>query len=68
MSEHICNPTIPVCSCGHRWEFKSKWRNRDGTTHVTYNDADCRHRYIALYGTKDLGPNHMIPVDQEFTS
>jgi hypothetical protein len=40
-----CDSTVPVCDCGRRWEFRSKWL---GTT--TYTSALVVERYRALYG------------------
>lgn len=46
MDEHICDATVKVCSCGHRWEFQRTYSNGD----VIYTDRTVRDRYHALYG------------------
>lgn len=42
-----CNPTVPVCDCGYRWEVQV--RESDGQVR-SYTTRTVRDRYIALYG------------------
>jgi hypothetical protein len=54
--KHVCDPTVPACTCGRRWECASTWS--DGS--VTYTSRAVRDRYAALYG--EPGPGQLEPV------
>jgi hypothetical protein len=55
--EHTCDPTVPTCTCGRRWDLRSTWS--DGS--VTYTSRAVRDRYAALYG--EPGPGQLEPVE-----
>lgn len=58
MGEHICDATVPVCSCGRRWEFYTRWA--DGQ--ITYVSAEMRARYVLYYGEPTKS---MFPVEEK---
>jgi hypothetical protein len=54
--EHVCDATVPVCSCGRRWEFMSAWSNGS----VTYTSQEVYDKFRTAYGMPDK--NQFIPV------
>jgi hypothetical protein len=49
MKEHVHDATVPVCSCGHRWEFVQRWK-----AGALYTSRVVRDRYLALYGSPEI--------------
>ena len=58
---HQCDPTVPVCSCGYRWAYMSKWS--DGK--ITYSSEIVRSKYEAIYGEKAIGESQFSPVEEK---
>jgi hypothetical protein len=50
--EHVCDPTVPVCSCGRRWTWKQTYS--DG--HTLYTCDEVRWKFVALYGEPTSPP------------
>lgn len=49
-AEHVCDATVPVCTCGYRWAYLRRWAGGK----VTYTTETVRQRYLALYGEPEI--------------
>jgi hypothetical protein len=54
--EHVCDATIPVCTCGHVWEYRVE--DKYG---VRYTSALVVTRFRALYG-EPQGTTRFVPA------
>lgn len=46
MSDHVHNPTVPICPCGYRWQY----RVAVGRIETTYTSAEVVALYRARHG------------------
>ncbi len=61
--EHVCNPTVPVCSCGAVWEY--------GVTDAAgvvdhYTSAEVVAKFRHIYGQPHR-PNYFVRIESKET-
>jgi hypothetical protein len=54
--EHVCDATVPVCSCGHAWTHYREYSAGERT----YMSQTVVDRYLSLYGTPRHLPFHKV--------